>query len=262
MLGPMITSSGVAAPRKSAIARCASSTTCLRGDRRREEAAEIGVGLEQAFRHRVGDRPRHLRAGRIVEIDAPLAAVGDAERRKLCAHRRRSEMSLPVPRIRSRTILARSPHFKAARAPAARWPDGQVRRGPVAHISEPTIQLSGRSPWPFPLPPPIHNPPIDGELLDAYSQHDRGGRRPRRPGRRAVVSKGRGMGSGVAISPDGLIVTNHHVIDGATVARSRLSRRAQDDGRTARRRPRHRPRAAQGAWRRPAGGAASATAAR
>ena len=33
---------------------------------------------------------------------------------------------------------------------------------------------------------------------------------------RAVISKGRGMGSGVAISPDGLIVTNHHVIDGAT----------------------------------------------
>ena len=32
----------------------------------------------------------------------------------------------------------------------------------------------------------------------------------------AVVSKGRGMGSGVAISPDGLIVTNHHVVDGAT----------------------------------------------
>ena len=55
----------------------------LRGDRRLEEAAEIGVGLEQALRHGVGHRPRHLRAGGIVEIDAPPALVGDAERRKL-----------------------------------------------------------------------------------------------------------------------------------------------------------------------------------
>jgi S1-C subfamily serine protease len=56
----------------------------------------------------------------------------------------------------------------------------------------------------------------DDELLDAYSSTiaaiaDRVG-----PAVCAVVSKGRGMGSGVAISPDGLIVTNHHVIDAAT----------------------------------------------
>jgi S1-C subfamily serine protease len=59
-------------------------------------------------------------------------------------------------------------------------------------------------------------PANDDELLDAYSSTiaaiaDRVG-----PAVCAVVSKGRGMGSGVAISPDGLIVTNHHVIDGAT----------------------------------------------
>ena len=58
--------------------------------------------------------------------------------------------------------------------------------------------------------------PSDGELLDAYSSTiatvaDRVG-----PAVAAVISKGRGMGSGVAISPDGLVVTNHHVIDGAT----------------------------------------------
>ena len=94
----------------------------------------------------------------------------------------------------------------------------------------------------------------DGALLDAYSNTiaavaDRVG-----PTVAAVVSKGRGMGSGVAISPDGLIVTNHHVIDGATSLEVAFPDGRRMTAETARRRPRHRPRAAQGAWRRPAGG--------
>jgi S1-C subfamily serine protease len=59
-------------------------------------------------------------------------------------------------------------------------------------------------------------PASDDGLLDAYSSTIAAIAERVGPAVCAVISTGRGMGSGVAISPDGLIVTNHHVIDGAT----------------------------------------------
>src|SRR3569832_882079 len=58
----------------------------LRRDRGFEETAQIGVGVEQAARYGVRHGLRHLRAGGIVEIDAPMPFIGQRKRRKSAAH--------------------------------------------------------------------------------------------------------------------------------------------------------------------------------
>ena len=112
----------------------------------------------------------------------------------------------------ARTIPARFQLFKAgarclARWSGAAWPRRSYLQG--KHFSSDNCH----GPFACRFQP---EPPSDDALLDAYSSTiaavaDRVG-----PAVAAVISKGRGMGSGVAISPDGLVVTNHHVIDGAT----------------------------------------------
>ena len=73
-------------------------------------------------------------------------------------------------------------------------------------------------------------PPADGDLLDAYSRAVIDAVEIAGPAvvHVRVLGKSRGQGSGVMISPDGLILTNQHVIDGAERIEIAL-----DDGRHA-----------------------------
>src|SRR5271170_2358741 len=75
----------------------------------------------------------------------------------------------------------------------------------------------------LPEPVPVPSPPDDGEALDAFSRVVVDVAELLRP---AVVhlsaGRGRGQGSGVLFTPDGFLLTNHHVVQGATRVRVRL----------------------------------------
>src|SRR5579862_1543011 len=58
-------------------------------------------------------------------------------------------------------------------------------------------------------------PLIDDELLDAYSRAVIGAVDAVGPAVVSVQRERGGSGSGVAFTPDGLILTNHHVVHGA-----------------------------------------------
>ena len=68
----------------------------------------------------------------------------------------------------------------------------------------------------------------DAGLIDTYSLTVSGVAETVGPAVCALAVEGRGGGSGVVLSPDGLIVTNHHVVAGAREARARFA-----DGREA-----------------------------
>ena len=104
--------------------------------------------------------------------------------------------------------------------PACLCPAGKILRGSVQMTEEP-------------------------ELLDAYSRTVAGVAESVGPAVCALAVRGRGGGSGVVLAPDGLIVTNHHVVAGAREATARLRRRAGERGAGARERRRYRSRGAR-----------------
>jgi S1-C subfamily serine protease len=93
---------------------------------------------------------------------------------------------------------------------------------------EPSGPASPARPQPAPQPKPLHrlHADTDDELLDAYSRAvvrvvEAVGPavvgiavRRRSPGQ-GRSGEGGGAGSGVIIAPDGFVLTNHHVVDGA-----------------------------------------------
>src|SRR5262245_31524866 len=80
---------------------------------------------------------------------------------------------------------------------------------------------NGAGEFPAPASPPP--PPDEAEALDAFSRVVVNVADLLRP---AVVhlsaGRGRGQGSGVLFTPDGLLLTNHHVVHGSARVRVRL----------------------------------------
>ena len=107
-------------------------------------------------------------------------------------------------------------------------PEGSL----ICPVSRKTSSLAGaKSPTPSPLPQPQ---PTDGEALDAFSRVVVTVAEQLRP---AVVNLrvGRGprggTGSGVLFTPDGFLLTNHHVVEGSQNVRVRLSDGTEMPGR-------------------------------
>jgi S1-C subfamily serine protease len=101
----------------------------------------------------------------------------------------------------------------------------------MSRFSQDFIVNGGEEPVPSP-PAPIH--PTENEALDAFSRVVVTVAEQLRP---AVVnlSIGRGMragtGSGVIFTPDGFLLTNHHVVEGSEKVRVRLSDGTEMTGR-------------------------------
>ena len=140
-------------------------------------------------------------------------------------------------------------------APASRGPGSKGVIAPFRpHIAPPSLPEARTMPLdsPSPLPATLD----DGALLDAYSRAvvsvvDRVGPAVVRVERLADgQNSAGGVGSGVVIAGDGLVLTNSHVVGGASRVRLSFADGSRARGARAGRRSRHRPRAAA---HRPAG---------
>ena len=104
----------------------------------------------------------------------------------------------------------------------------------------------------------------DEELLDAYSSAVVGVVEAVSPSVVHVQVRGarqgraaQGSGSGTILSPDGIVLTNNHVVEGASAIELALTDDAALPRARARPRPRHRHRRAAGRDHRPAAGGAA-----
>jgi S1-C subfamily serine protease len=87
------------------------------------------------------------------------------------------------------------------------------------------VQLVGDGPGPSQEPDSPRPDPREREALDAYSNvvvQVAEQLRPAVVNLRAAQGRSRGSGSGILFTPDGFLLTNHHVVQGTTTVRVRL----------------------------------------